>query len=153
MQEPTLLRLNRKSPEPSDCKLALWPLTACDQQLSAETRSSEAPLQQPSTNNVPVPEPEPSSLKSLTVQPEQSGDGCCVTDGNCHKLVILVVFDSASRLVWGRSQQSLHDVLHWALLHKQMLFVLPVEGHKAGYASDAMETHLATANAILLQQA
>lgn len=149
MQEPTLLRLNRKGAKLSDCTLVPWPIAASDQCSPAELKCNDSGGQEPSKDVTAVTAEPTSNDQSMASGDPVAQQGA---DGNPKRLFV-VVFDQASRLVWGSNQQSLHDVLGQALVSQHALFVLPVQGHEAEYSSDQMSKHLTTAKAALLQQA
>ena len=158
LQEPTLLRLNRKSAKSADCQLVPWPAAAVEQNPShmtedgstSENQSSDA--QQSSRDVNPTVGCNNSTSRPLAVPSEESTAESGHLVGSGQSLVFLVVVDSVSMLVWGSRRQSLHDVLDWALRHKQPIFVLPMDGHAEDYTSAAVGEHKAQAYATLLEK-
>ena len=156
LQEPTLLRLNRKSAKSADCQLVPWPAAAVEQNPSLMTddgathkQSSDA---QQSSRDVMLTLGSRIPSRLLAVPSEDSIAESGHLDGSGQSLVFLVVVDLVSMLVWGSEKQTLHDVLDWALRHKQPLFVLPVDGHAVVHTSIAVSEHTAQAYATLLKQ-
>ena len=155
MQEPTLLRLNRKSSSPVGCKLIPWPVSAITRQhFSAGATANDISMQQKLAaqqrlaDNAAIGElgVNESSLSATALAKgaeEESGQ---------QNTVFLVAFDSTSMLIWGSKHQTLHDVLNWALNYKHALFVLPVHGHEVDYHLDVVNEHMALAQAAFLKQ-
>lgn len=157
LQEPTLLRLSRKSAKSADCQLVPWPAAAVEQNPSlmthdGATHKQPSDAQQSSRDVLLAMGSHNSTSRPLAVPSEDSIAESGRLDGSGQSLVFLVVVDLVSMLVWGSEKQTLHDVLDWALRHKQPLFVLPVDGHAAVHTSTAVSEHTAQAYAALLKQ-
>lgn len=153
-----MLRLNRKSSSPVGCKLIPWPVSALTHQhFSAGCTANNISIQQELAalrrliDNAAIDElgTSNSSLSATALEKDAEEESSLSGPQNT---VFLVAFDSTSMLIWGSKHQMLHDVLNWALRHKQALFVLPVNGHEVDYHLGVVNEHMAFAQAALSKQ-